>query len=321
MLVLIACVLGARDPRLFLLDDPQDFLHPFLERHLMDILTASNHSFVIATHSATIINSVDANHVTYIEKPGKPYEQYVNGSTESIRVLRELGYRNSDLLFFDGILFVEGISDKELLPKLFELAAPGEWRRFRDIGISDLGGTAEYRDFDDLEIDLIRQEKIIAALHRTRLPHVYVFDGDKKYASARLQEMRPSGGELHFDFLKRSEVENYLIDASAICTALNEEMKERGLERTVSIEEVNKKLGALLPYDRATKLYKRQPPSGMELQQVQGSRLLAALYGEFKLRYDKRRTGARILQHLSLQDDQRQELTALLSRLRDRLLF
>jgi TPR repeat protein len=37
---------------MFLLDEPQDFLHPFLERRLMEIIEQSPHRFLIATHSA-----------------------------------------------------------------------------------------------------------------------------------------------------------------------------------------------------------------------------------------------------------------------------
>jgi energy-coupling factor transporter ATP-binding protein EcfA2 len=321
ILVLIACILGAKDKRLFLLDEPQDFLHPFLERHLMEIIDSSSHSFMIATHSATIINSVTAEQITYLEKPGKGFNEYANGDVNAAEILRQLGYKNSDFLFFDGVLFVEGMSDKELLPMLFAKASPSDWKMLRDIGTSDLGGTRDYQKFDDMEDDVVRQEKIMKALHRTGLPHIYLFDGDKRVSAGRIGDLRPTGTQLKYEFLERSELENYLLDSSAIASAINEERKERNIEERVEISGVESALQELLSsYDggdpKISKfLYKVQPQRGMEHLQVQGSRLLEKLYERFEMRYDKRRAGARIIAHLSLDKTGTDELTKTLKSL------
>jgi predicted ATPase len=321
VLILLTCILGTSERRMFLLDEPQDFLHPFLERKLMEIIQNSQHSFLIATHSATMINSVQAEQITYIEKPGTGYLEYARSRPNTGEMLRHLGYRNSDFLFFDGIVFVEGLSDKDIFPILMAKADTAKWSKLRDVCFCDLGGTRDYEKFDDMEDDLVTQEKLISALHRSGISHIYVFDGDKRVSESRLKGFRPAGRLLDHCFLERSEIENYLLDDVAVSAAINAECEERGLETRTTPDDVGQKINKLLATTRESNeklfefLFKKKPKEGGERASVQGSRLLEKVYGNFKLSYNKRRTGARIADHLEMDDATRAELSTLLDKI------
>jgi AAA domain, putative AbiEii toxin, Type IV TA system len=318
MLVLIASILGAREETTFLLDEPQDFLHPFLERRLMEIIRDSRHRFVIATHSATLINSVSADQVTLIEKPGQDFQSYDKPAAIREEILRTLGYRNSDLMFFEGAVFVEGKSDVEILPQLLAKAREDAPKILGDVCFCDLGGTSDYENFDSLREDLIVQEKLVRSLHRSRLPHMYIFDGDKGGASARIQQTKPTGDDLQFTFLERSEVENYLFDAGAITAAMNHERAERDSSDAVSEEDVHRYLSHLLALTRKDdpalfkKLYKTKGPIRSALKDIQGSRVLDATYSHFQMNYNKRRSGQLIAQFVKLDQDALSELARLM---------
>jgi predicted ATPase len=318
ILILIACILGAKSERMFLLDEPQDFLHPFLERRLMEIIEQSPHRFLIATHSATMINSVSPNQITLIEQPGQDFHEYSKPEEMRQSILRTLGYRNSDLMFFEGAVFVEGLSDTELLPLLLSKADPTSIKQLKDACFCDLGGTRDYATFDDLREDLVIQEKLVKSLHRSKLPHIYLFDGDKKMSAERIKQTQPAGEQLNFTFLDRSELENYLLDAKAISLAMNQEMEERNANQTVSeqqiIECISTALGATPKSNKKlhAQLFKLDAKGKDPIKTVQGSRVLDWIYSQYTMTYNKRRSGKLILQFLTLENDAIQELRAVL---------
>ena len=54
MLALAVGVLTATEPQLFLIDEPQAYLHPAAERSMLSLLESHpQHQYIIATHSTT----------------------------------------------------------------------------------------------------------------------------------------------------------------------------------------------------------------------------------------------------------------------------
>lgn len=71
ILAIVTFAATAEPGAMLLLDEPHSFLHPTAERQLMMFLEQDrDHTYIIATHSAVIINSVEAERITYIERPG-----------------------------------------------------------------------------------------------------------------------------------------------------------------------------------------------------------------------------------------------------------
>ena len=105
LLALAAMVTASEPGELVLMDEPHSYLHPTAERALLEFLGKfPDRYFVIATHSSVLINGVTADRLTHLQSPGTPYAP-LQAPIDTSRVLHDLGYRNSDALFFDPLSF------------------------------------------------------------------------------------------------------------------------------------------------------------------------------------------------------------------------
>jgi len=146
------------------------------ERQVIDFLRADQrHRFVISTHSAVFMNSVEADRITHIEAPGKAYSS-ADQEVSVSRILLDLGYRNSDVLFYDALIVVEGRTDKAILPSLLALAGVRPERLAR-VGFPTLEGAPER--LRNLQTAILKYEKLIGALSQTNIPRIYLLDGDR----------------------------------------------------------------------------------------------------------------------------------------------
>ena len=177
---------------ILLLDKTHSFLHPAAERQLIRFLDKdSRHRYVIGTHSAVFMNSVEADRITHVEAPGAPYGSKPT-PPEIGRVLLDLGYRNSDILFYDAIIVVEGPSDKSILPVLLSISGINQDAVAR-IGFPILEGAPE--KLRSLQAAVTRYEKLISALSQRKLRRMYLFDGDRSPADVQsLKAMRSADG-------------------------------------------------------------------------------------------------------------------------------
>jgi len=310
---MLTCVFGLRDERLFLIDEPHNFLHPSLERVLIDLFSESQHSFVLATHSAQMINRVPPNRIISIEKPGTSKSVYVKGADKA-QVLSHLGFRNSDLLFHDALIFVEGASDPPLFEALFEKAGCSTPKAL-DVGYVELGGTGEFQSFDAIQRLVIVQERLLQSFSKTHVPHVYLFDGDKAEYRERLERTKPAGTTITPVFLDVYEVENYLLDAASIEIAINSELRSLDLPTTATVEIIQKRLDVLLcPEKLGAAEQKKFYPQGWKDKPsfaLKGSRALEDIYSSFSLTYNKRTSGTEIASNIVLSNEAKAEICRL----------
>src|SRR5262249_18304194 len=67
VLAIVTFAITAQPGAILLLDEPHSFLHPTAERQLINFLKRDNkHQYVIGTHSAIFINSVEADRITHV---------------------------------------------------------------------------------------------------------------------------------------------------------------------------------------------------------------------------------------------------------------
>jgi energy-coupling factor transporter ATP-binding protein EcfA2 len=283
---------------MLLLDEPHSFLHPSAERQLIRFLSQDNkHRYLIATHSAVFINSVEAERITHVEAPGLPYDPKPS-HPEISRVLLDLGYRNSDILFYDSLVVVEGRSDKTILPFLLKAAGISS-RALNAVGYPTMEGVPA--DARSLQLAVQKHEKLLKALSQSQQPRVYLFDGDRTPQDIELlQGMRDATGKnaVPVKFLPRTEIENYLLVPGAIVAALHEEARLADVEIKVTEATIREKIDEFLksdekelfPYGKATE----------PLKTVKASVLLQRLYSSVEnLVYDKDKSGRLIASHLN----------------------
>lgn len=215
----------------FAFEELENNLHPsllrrllnYLETHIRNKAPHSAHShpiFFLTTHSNVALDYFAGRkhaqivHITHCGKSAKA--ELVSQSSQQLEVLKDLGSKPSDLLQANGIIWVEGPSDRIYINKWIELWSDGEFEEGRHYQCMFYGGglianlDAAYKDEELAEfINLL-----------TINPNVIVVtDSDRKSKNAhfkpRVKRIRDSFKKLNENhafhwLLEAREIENYL---------------------------------------------------------------------------------------------------------------
>lgn len=120
----LAAELVLRDDFTILLEEPEVHLHPHIQRRLMKfIMEETKAQYFITTHSASVIDTEGAS-VFGVSAKDRATVRPLLTSQDRFLACKELGFRASDLLQSNCVVWVEGPSDRTYLLNWISKAAP-----------------------------------------------------------------------------------------------------------------------------------------------------------------------------------------------------
>ncbi|MDX0116817.1 AAA family ATPase [Sinorhizobium meliloti] len=180
-LVLLASKAVMQQGSIVCIEEPELHFHPELQRQFMRFIhEETSNQYFITTHSAHIMDAVPCSvHRVYLEHGASRATRPISGN-EKRAVCHELGYRPSDLLQSNCVVWVEGPSDRIYVNHWIKSKAP-ELVEGLHYSVMFYGGALRsHLSAEDAILD-----DLIALLPINRFP-VMVMDSDKKSAHAHL---------------------------------------------------------------------------------------------------------------------------------------
>jgi ABC-type branched-subunit amino acid transport system ATPase component len=108
---------------IFGVEEPELHLHPQLARRVFDFFKkmSKENQIFLSTHSTIFVDHAELTSTWIVKKRGKETSIDRIESDEDLgRILLELGVRPSDIFFSNGVVFVEGPSDRDVYTTLAE---------------------------------------------------------------------------------------------------------------------------------------------------------------------------------------------------------
>ena len=206
----------------FAFEELENNLHPALEKRLYSYIFkyASEHGYMIflTTHSPIAIDLFSREKLVHFYKTEKNTNGYqivpISSFDESIEVIDELGIKASDLLQANGIIWVEGPSDRIYIKNWLNKQYPDRFEEGKDYQFVYYGGRllAHYTACDPTDEDVDNYINVLAVNKKA----FFVMDSDKTCSEDSLDNRKEriiqklKEKNISYWVTQGREIENYL---------------------------------------------------------------------------------------------------------------
>jgi energy-coupling factor transporter ATP-binding protein EcfA2 len=224
-LQLLTHLLAASEATTVVVDEPEIYLHPDLQRRLFQLLRGSGQQVVLATHSVEMINEAEHDEVVLVNRGRRTARRVADidglqnalfsiGSGQNIHLARLSRGRK--------ILFLEG-GDYRLLKRFAARSGKRALAEEVNITVIPIGGFTQRQKIEDVAWTF---EKVLKA----DIAIAALLDRDYR-CDEEIEDLLNSvrGAVPNFYILDQKEIENYLLSPRAISRAVQERMRDRGI--------------------------------------------------------------------------------------------
>lgn len=206
-------------------DEPETHLYPTAQRQLFEIMrniSAGNVQTILSTHSTIFIDKTKLESITGIMQGDNGYTE-LYGIDNIDAIFQNLEIRNSDFLFFNKFLIIEGDTEAYLIPRLYKIWK-GNSHEEDNIQIINIKGKDKWVEAKQI------LENIFRDFRKDTNSLAFLFDNDASYkiGQAAITD--------NMFFIGTQDIEDS-IDSSVWVSICNKRLEAWGI--TILLEDIN----------------------------------------------------------------------------------
>jgi len=229
---LLTHISRAKNDTLLIIDEPEIYLHPDVQRQLLNILRESGPDILMATHSTEIMGDADHSEILLVDKEKKSAHRLkdIEGVQQALEIVGSIqNITLTQLARNRRLIFVEGLGDFRIIRRFAQKIGLSELASGIDLTPVESGGFSSWesiRSFASVfEKAVGRNVNIGVVYDRDYLPEEQV--------QSIVEDLKKHLEIVHIH--GRKEIENYLLIPTALEKALNKAIQERARRSGVEI--------------------------------------------------------------------------------------